>query len=268
MGAIAGHSLLDLLPASPGPAPSTLARLARAAQMVTRVRMSEARAREASIVRTQRLTLRPLVEHDRAEFERVLRASRDHLARFCPIDKVGDRNLDDEHAFARQVNLARRGDESGRAWRRAAFDAEGRLIGSVNINDISRGLECTGEVVLWLASDATGRGMAREMLSAAMDHAFTDLPQGLGLHKLIGLIAEDNMASRRVAVKCGFEPGLGDETIELLVNGVRVPHRPVVAYAPVAPVLNMNAGAPAGEAGRGLEAVLSLEARAATAAVA
>lgn len=155
----------------------------------------------AEPLRTPRLVLRPLAAGDRDEFLRVLAASREHLASYCPLHRDGE---SDEDLFERQLGLSRASLVSGRAWRRCAFDERGRLVGAFNLNDISRGLENSAEANWWVAADAVRLGLGTEGLGAAIRHALEDAPRGLGLHRVRALISPGNSASVRMAVRLGF----------------------------------------------------------------
>lgn len=165
--------------------------------------------------RAPRLLLRPLQRADRDEFLRVVRASREHLAQFSPLHLPDET---DEALFERQLRLAAEGEDGGRACRRAAFDQAGRLVCVVNLNTIRRGLTCEADANWWTAADATRRGYAAEALHALAAHAFTDLPEGLGLHRLLAGIQPQNAASRRLAERLGFRR-LGPERSYLHAGG-------------------------------------------------
>lgn len=153
--------------------------------------------------RTERLLLRPLRESDRAEFLRVIRESREHLAEFAALHRPGE---SDEDLFARQVARAEEGDRRATAWRRAAFLDDGRLVGCFNLHSIERGLRFEADANWWLAADQLGRGFAGEGLHALLAHALRDLPRGLGLRRVRAMIAPGNAESRRVAISCGMTP--------------------------------------------------------------
>lgn len=152
---------------------------------------------------TARLAIRPLSASDRAEFLRVLRLSRQHLARWFPTTKPGEA---DAEYFDRQLHRAAESDRDGSAWRRAAFLDNGALAGIVNINRIERGLDWQADCCWWVAADQTRRGLALEMLSAALDHALADLPRGLGLGSIHAGIHPANAPSRLLAQRLGFAP--------------------------------------------------------------
>lgn len=141
------------------------------------------------VVRTERLVLRPLMPEDRREFCRVAALARAHLSRHMPLFEEGE---DEGAAFARQLRQFEAGDQTGRDWRRLAFNAEGRLVGGFNINDIRRGLESRGELTAWVSPEFVGQGLALEAIQAVIRAAFASpvrvgvgetLPSGpVGIH--------------------------------------------------------------------------------------
>lgn len=212
--------------------------------------------RPAGAVETARLTIRRLSEADRAEFVRAIGRSREHLARFMPLHIPGE---DDAGVFARQLRQAAAGDATGRDWRRVLFDREGRLVGAVNVNDIRRGLENRGELTVWVAADESGKGYAREALSALITVAFAPEPtfasvrsagsglpiavasgaledaargsaagagvgHGLGLDRLTALVSRDNAACLRLLARLGFNRTEHALPLELTIGDRRVPH--------------------------------------------
>jgi len=217
--------------------------------------------RSQASLRTARLCLRPLLPSDRRDFLRVLRESRAYLDRFCPLDNTdAGRTMPDERIFARQLALSDAALATGRAWRTAAFDGRNRLVGAFNINDISRGLESSGEIVFWLAADSTGRGYAEEALRATLDHAFADLPRGLGLQRLTALIAPDNAPCLKLAGRIGFRR-LAAQPVSLTLSGRAVSHDIFAAFAPVdRGVVEPKPSLAADLFGRGLLSILRTEA--------
>ncbi|MCC6676767.1 MAG: GNAT family N-acetyltransferase [Phycisphaerales bacterium] len=153
------------------------------------------------------LRLRPLDPLDRAEYLRLVRATRADLDRWCPLHRRGE---SDEQMFERQLELARAGEASGHARRRIAESPDGRIVGGFNLNAIVRGLEFEADANWWIGAQFTGLGLATRGVRALIRHAFDDLPAGLGLHRIHAGIARENLASRRVADKAGFtqRPGL------------------------------------------------------------
>ncbi len=157
--------------------------------------------RPVEVLPAERLLLRPLLASDRAEFLRVIRASREHLSRFSPLHMPGET---DDDLFDRQLALTTEGEETGRACRRIALEHSGSIVGAFNLNAVRRGLACEGDANWWLAAGAGGKGYATEGLGALLAHAFADLPVGLGLHRVLAGIQTDNAASLRLAERLGF----------------------------------------------------------------
>lgn len=155
----------------------------------------------AGALRTERFVLRPLVEADRGEFLRVVRGSREHLARFSSLHMPGE---SDAELFDRQLSLSAEGERSRRACRRVIVDSAGGILGACNLNAIRRGLAWEADANWWLVPSAVGRGCAREALAGLLEHAFADLPDGLGLHRVLAGIQADNQGSLRLALALGF----------------------------------------------------------------
>lgn len=154
------------------------------------------------VLRTQRMSLRAFTSRDRAEYTRVIQLDAEH---FAPLGllRPGEAVA---RSFDRQLVLTQEGDRTGRAWRRAAFLADGRLAGCFNLGEITRGLCFSGEASWWLAPDQTGRGLATEGVVAMLDHALADLPFGIGLHAVRAHIHERNRRSRDLAARVGMRP--------------------------------------------------------------
>ena len=159
--------------------------------------------------RTARLHLRPLAEQDRSVFVRTIRENREHLDRFSALHLPEE---DDNALFDRQLSLTNEGERTGRAWRRGIFTGEGAMIGACNLNAIRRGLVFEADANWWLAADAQGRGYATEALRALLLHSFRDLPEGLGLHRVLAGIQAENEPSRRLAMRLGFRLAGPDRT--------------------------------------------------------
>jgi [ribosomal protein S5]-alanine N-acetyltransferase len=166
-------------------------------------------------IRTPRLLLRPLVASDREAFLALIDASREHLARFSELHLPGE---SDGALFERQVRLTAEGEVTGRACRRMIVGPGGALLGACNFNAIRRGLSLEADLNWWLGAGHTGRGYASEAIGAMVRYALADLPDGLGLHRVLACIQEANSASIRLAERLGFEP-LGEERTTLHTGG-------------------------------------------------
>jgi len=171
-------------------------------------------------LRTDRLIIRPWRRTDLPALVRVIRTGRERLLKTAGFI----RERENEHTLVlRQLDLCRRGDASGSAWRRLAFLDDGRLVGGLNLLRISRGLTFEAECTWWVAPDLEGLGLATEGVSAMIDHAMADLPRGLGLHALTAYVQRNNAASARVAHKSGMVRS-SEAPVWLDVAGVSHPH--------------------------------------------
>jgi RimJ/RimL family protein N-acetyltransferase len=141
---------------------------------------------------TPRLTLRPL-RHDDLDRLSALLGDADALVNWGPpLDRAGARDW-----ILR--NLARyETDGFGRCA--VELRSTGELIGDCGL--IRTTVEGTDEVELgWIVRRAHwGHGFATEAAAAWRDVAFA----ALGLKRIVSMVAEDNIASRRVAEKLGM----------------------------------------------------------------
>jgi ribosomal-protein-alanine N-acetyltransferase len=77
-----------------------------------------------------------------------------------------------------------------------------RLANVIRLTDIVRGV-FQGAHIGWRTHPALlGRGYCVDAVLLTLRHAFSET--GLGLHRVQAAILPDNLASRRVAEKCGF----------------------------------------------------------------
>src|ERR1044072_2711276 len=77
---------------------------------------------------------------------------------------------------------------------------EGELAGVININEIVRGVFCSGYLGYYAFVPHNGRGYMRRGLSAVLSEAFLRHR----LHRLEANIQPDNEASRRLVQRFGF----------------------------------------------------------------
>lgn len=155
-------------------------------------------------LRTSRLTLRPLLDHDRDEFTAVIRESEPYTSKLVPLRAAGE---SDTAAFERIKAHIERGDRTGKEWRRAAVLHDrprgGRIVGMVSLI-LSRGLEFRGHVAWWVAVDARRRGFGTEIARATLEYALAELPEGLGLHVVEAAVSLENTPGRRLAQAAGM----------------------------------------------------------------
>ncbi len=143
-------------------------------------------------IETERLTLRPLAEADLDEMATLLGDAEALIHWGGPLTREQARDW-----IAR--NLARyEKDGFGRCaviWRDT-----GELVGDCGL--ISTTVEDALEIELgWITRRSHwGMGIATEAAAAWRDHAF----DALGLERIVSMVHEENVASRRVAEKLGM----------------------------------------------------------------
>jgi ribosomal-protein-serine acetyltransferase len=141
------------------------------------------------------LTLVPRHPADAAEMFALMNAHRDDLRRWLTwIDAT--RSVDD---VRRYTQFARSQFES-----MAAFDyavvLEGRNVGAIGLHDLDWSARLA-EMGYWLAPPARGRGAMTRAAAALTTHAF----ERLGLHRLEIHCVVENIPSRSVAVRLGYQ---------------------------------------------------------------
>ena len=84
----------------------------------------------------------------------------------------------------------------------AIRDPEGRMLGSVGVDDLKVGEAHNGELGYWLTPAARGHGLATEAVRAFIPYAFGEL----GLERLTAHTIHFNERSIRLLQKNGFAP--------------------------------------------------------------
>ena len=170
-------------------------------------------------LRTDSLMLRPLGFADQSAFLKALDRSRTPLRKWIPLEAKGESA---SAYFHDQVQRSIEGDKSKAAYRRAIFLDDNTFVGMINLIKIERGMEWSAEINYWIDAAHAGKGLATKALEAMLDHAFADIPRGLGLHMVRAQICLDNPASVRVAEKLGFTNSGRTDLLE--VNNALVMH--------------------------------------------
>lgn len=155
----------------------------------------------ALVIRTPRLTLRPLVEGDRAAYVRAVETSAAHLAPWSPAMEPGETH---DLLFTRNLTRTIEGIARDADYRFAAWHDDGRLAGMFNLNNIVRGVFQNAFAGWWLSVDSIGRGYGFEALEAVLTRAFLPKPEGLGLHRVQANIIPTNGPSVKLAERVGF----------------------------------------------------------------
>jgi len=153
------------------------------------------------MVGTERLTLRPMLPSDRGAFISAHQVSREAFAPWYPhLPEVETSAM----LFDRILSRGTRELETGTGLRLAAFLEDGSMAGWFNLNELVRGVFLCGFAGWSVRYDLWGQGLCTEGLNALLDLAFASEPIGLGLHRVQANIIPSNLASLRVAEKCGF----------------------------------------------------------------
>lgn len=84
----------------------------------------------------------------------------------------------------------------------AILDAQGQLVGRINLNGITRGAMQSATVGYWVSESHTGRGIATAAVREVVQLAFGELQ----LHRVQAETLFHNTGSQRVLERNGFRP--------------------------------------------------------------
>ena len=85
------------------------------------------------------------------------------------------------------------------------IELDGQFVGQLTIGNVTHGALRSAWIGYWVASAATGRGVATAALALGLDHCFG----AVRLHRVEATVSPENAASRAVLAKAGFrEEGL------------------------------------------------------------
>lgn len=147
--------------------------------------------------RTGDLLLRSWRPGDGEELNRATVASYEHLREFMEWARP-DTSIEDSEGYVRQ---SRARWLLGEEWGLGVWRGE-RVVGGSGFMLREQPLEHgTVEIGMWVRADEAGRGLGTRVLRALVDWADADWP----VHKLTWHCDSRNLASARVAEKCGFQ---------------------------------------------------------------
>lgn len=156
---------------------------------------------------TPRFTLRALTASDRDEFVALVEGSLAHLSPWIPLLARG---ASPEEFFDTELERTLKEEPARHSFRRIGI-ADERMVGMFNLFNCSSGLTLTADASWWVARPYVRRGYATAGVRFLLRHAFADLPEGLGLHKVMAMIAPENLASLKLARALGFRPFMQED---------------------------------------------------------
>lgn len=143
------------------------------------------------------LLIRGLRPGDGAELNRTTVSSYEHLREFMEWARP-DTTVEDSEGY---VGLSRARWLAGEEWGLGVWRGE-RLVAGCGFMLRGQPLDHgTVEIGMWVREDEAGRGLGTRVLRALVDWADADWP----IHKLTWQCDSRNLASARVAEKCGFQ---------------------------------------------------------------
>lgn len=167
----------------------------------------------------RRVSLRPLVVEDFAQWREVRTTNEEWLTRWEPQRFAGQPDVvKSRQAFASRCAARQRERQLGTGYGFGIFVGQ-QLIGEMNVSAIQRGPFQNAYVGYWIDQRQAGLGYTPEALVVAMRFAFDDLR----LHRIQIAIIPRNKPSRRVVEKLGIRlEGLAERYLE--INGVWEDH--------------------------------------------
>jgi ribosomal-protein-alanine N-acetyltransferase len=151
-----------------------------------------------------RVRLRPVRLRDAAPWSRTRLADRAHLE---PWEPATDVNWEVRHSVSSWPAVCSGLRSEARKGRMLPYviEVDGQFSGQLTIGNVTHGALRSAWIGYWVASSATGGGVATAALALGLDHCFGPV----GLHRVEATVRPENAASRAVLAKVGFrEEGL------------------------------------------------------------
>lgn len=157
------------------------------------------RSRSGAELQTDRLILRPPQMRDCDQWAALRRESREFLS---PWEPEWSRDHLSNRAFRNRVVWAERAIRQGEAYPLFLFRrSDGQILGGVTLSNIRRQPAQAATLGYWIGEAYAMQGYMTEALTALRGHAF----RALDLSRLEAACLPDNIASRRLLERCGFE---------------------------------------------------------------
>jgi ribosomal-protein-alanine N-acetyltransferase len=144
------------------------------------------------------VTTRLVSVDDVPELTALAVANREFLAPTNPAMPDDAYTLDGQWAIVANA-LARH--DADQMLPHVILDADGSIVGRINLNSVIRGAAQTASVGYWVTRDRNGLGIATAAVASIVAAGFTEL----GLHRVQGETLPHNTASQRVLERNGFE---------------------------------------------------------------
>src|SRR6476659_6795534 len=148
--------------------------------------------------------LRPARLRDGAQWSRTRFADRTHLE---PWEPSAEMNWDVRHSISQWPSVCSGLRSEARKGRMLPYviEVDGEFGGQRTIGNVTHGALKSAWIGYWVASSATGGGIATAALALGLDHCFGPVM----LHRVEATVRPENVASRAVLAKVGFrEEGL------------------------------------------------------------
>jgi ribosomal-protein-alanine N-acetyltransferase len=148
--------------------------------------------------------LRPIRLRDGAQWSRTRLVDRAHLE---PWEPSTDMDWELRHSVSAWPSVCSGLRSEARKGRMLpyAIELDGHFAGQLTIGNVTHGALRSAWIGYWVASEATGGGVATAALAMGLDHCFGPVL----LHRVEATVRPENAASRAVLAKAGFrEEGL------------------------------------------------------------
>ena len=149
------------------------------------------------LLQSGEIKLRPLRRTDKKEWE-VLRYKNEKW--LSPWEATSPDPLMSLPTFQQMRAFHRREEKALRSLTWAVI-YQGKISGQVTLAGISLGSYRGGHIGYWITAELAGRGFIPIAVNLVSEYAFKEL----GLHRLEISMRPENVASKQVALKCGFE---------------------------------------------------------------
>ena len=146
------------------------------------------------------MQLHPLRRRDAAEWSRIRRVNESWLSPWEPSHGLPWEARHTPAAYRTMRRAVTRRARQGTSLP-FAVRVDGRLAGQVTLDNIVRGAVRSGYLGYWIDREVAGRGVASLAVALVCDHAFGPV----GLHRVEADIRPENLPSRRLVERLGFQ---------------------------------------------------------------